>query len=124
MLTGAELLAKLKELGDLPRSELVRGCGYVSLSKNVRQRLKFNAFYAALLEAKGLTFRADPKRRGTRGRKLTYCTKVHFNGNLLVGCAYTAQLDVKPGDEFEIRLGKNQIRLVPVGGIADDEDAC
>jgi hypothetical protein len=44
-----------------------------------------------------------------------------FNGNLLVGKAYTAQLDLKPGDEFEIKLGRKQIRLVPVGG-ADEEE--
>jgi hypothetical protein len=40
---------------------------------------------------------------------------VQFNGNLLVGKAYTALLDLKPGDEFEIKLGRKQIRLVPVG---------
>jgi hypothetical protein len=30
-------------------------------------------------------------------------------------------LDLKPGDEFEIKLAKKQIRLVPVGA-ADTED--
>ena len=30
-------------------------------------------------------------------------------------------LDLKPGDEFEIKLGKKQIRLVPVGGSDDEE---
>ncbi|MCU0529967.1 MAG: AbrB family transcriptional regulator, partial [Cyanobium sp. Prado107] len=29
MLTGSELLAKVKELGDASKSELVRECGYV-----------------------------------------------------------------------------------------------
>ena len=29
MLKGAELLAKVKELGNAPKSELVRACGYV-----------------------------------------------------------------------------------------------
>jgi hypothetical protein len=29
-------------------------------------------------------------------------------------------IDLKPGDEFQIKLGRKQIRLVPVGG--DDED--
>jgi hypothetical protein len=32
-----------------------------------------------------------------------------------VGKAYTVQMGLKPGDEFEIKLGKKQIRLVPVG---------
>ena len=30
MLTGSELLAKVKELGDVSKSDLVRACGYVS----------------------------------------------------------------------------------------------
>jgi len=30
-------------------------------------------------------------------------------------------LDLKPGDEFEIKLGRKQIRLIPAGS-ADDED--
>ena len=34
---------------------------------------------------------------------MSYTTKVQGNGNLLVGKAYTAMLDLKPGDEFEIK---------------------
>ena len=45
---------------------------------------------------------------------------VQGNGNLLIGKAYTAMLDLQPGDEFEIKLGRKQIRLAPLG--ADDED--
>ena len=58
---------------------------------------------------------------GKGGRKLSYTTKIQFNGNLLVGKAYTAMLDLKPGDEFEIKLGRKQIKLVPIGG-ADEEE--
>ncbi len=47
--------------------------------------------------------------------------KVQGNGNLLVGMAYTGLLDLKPGDEFEIKLGKKQIRLIPSGG-SDNRD--
>ena len=39
----------------------------------------------------------------------------------MIGKAYTAMLDLKPGDEFEIKLGKKQIRLVPVGSSDDEE---
>lgn len=121
MLSGAELLAKVKELGDASKSDLVRSCGYVSTKKDGSERLNFTAFYEALLEAKGLSFTA-PKGRGRGGRNLSYSTRVQFNGNLMVGKAYTALLDLKPGDEFEIKLGKKQIRLVPVGGAAEDEE--
>jgi hypothetical protein len=119
MLTGAELLAKVKEMGDASKSDLVRACGYVTTRKDGAERLNFTAFYEALLQAKGMDFSGAP-RSGKAGRKLSYTTKVQFNGNLMVGRAYTAMLDLKPGDEFEIKLGRKQIRLVPLG--AEDEE--
>jgi hypothetical protein len=122
MLTGAELLAKVKELGDVSKSELVRGCGYVSTKKVGGERLNFTAFYEALLEAKGLSLSdGGGKGGGKGGRKLSYVATVQGNGNLLVGKAYTAMLDLQPGDEFEIKLGRKQIRLVPAGGSDDEE---
>ena len=121
MLTGAELLSKVKELGDASKSELVRECGYVSSKKDGSERLNFTAFYEALLEAKGVTLGENGNGKGPGGRKLSFVATVQGNGNLLVGKAYTAQLGLDPGDEFEIKLGKKQIRLVPVGG-ADEEE--
>jgi len=119
-LTGADLLAKVKELGDASKSELVRAAGYLSTKKDGSERLNFTAFYEALLEAKGVSV-GHGSGKGKAGRSLGFITKIQFNGNLMVGKAYTALLDLKPGDEFEIKLGKKQIRLVPVGG-ADEED--
>jgi hypothetical protein len=121
MFTGPELLAKVKELGDVSKSELVRECGYVSTKKDGSERLNFTAFYEALLGAKGVSLGADSVGRGKAGRSLSYVATVQGNGNLLVGKAYTAVLDLLPGDEFEIKLGKKQIRLVPVGGSDDEE---
>jgi hypothetical protein len=123
MLTGTELLAKVKEIGDASKSDLVRGCGYVSSKKDGSERLNFTAFYEALLEAKGVSLGEGGGKTpgGKGGRKLSYVATVQGNGNLLVGKAYTALLDLKPGDEFEIKLGRKQIRLVPAG-ISDDED--
>ena len=123
MFTGPELLAKVKELGDVSKSELVRECGYLSTKKDGSERLNFTAFYEALLNAKGVNLGTDSAGRGTGkgGRSLSYTTKIQFNGNLMVGKAYTAVLDLKPGDEFEIKLGKKQIRLVPVGSSDDEE---
>jgi len=121
MFTGPELLAKVKELGDVSKSELVRECGYLSTKKDGTERLNFTAFYEALLGAKGVSLGTDSAGRGKAGRSLSYVATVQGNGNLLVGKAYTAVLDLKPGDEFEIKLGKKQIRLVPVGGSDDEE---
>lgn len=93
MLTGADLLAKVKELGDAAKSDLVRGCGYVSTKKDGTERLNFTAFYEALLEAKGMSLGTGAGGgRGKAGRSLSYVAKVQFNGNLLVGKAYTAPL--------------------------------
>ena len=39
----------------------------------------------------------------------------------LIGKAYTAMLELNPGDEFEIKLGRKQIRLIPVGGTDEEE---
>jgi hypothetical protein len=115
MITGSELLAKVKELGEVSKSELVRECGYVSTKKDGGERLNFTAFYEALLGAKGVNLGADTAGRGKGGRSLSFVTKIQFNGNLMVGKAYTALLDLKPGDEFEIKLGKKQIQLIPLG---------
>ena len=114
MLTGPDLLAKVKELGDVSKSDLVRSCGYVSSKKDGSERLNFTAFYEALLEAKGLSLGAGGGGKG--GRKLSYVATVQGNGNLLVGKAYTALLGLQPGDEFEIKLGRKQIKLIPAGG--------
>ncbi|WP_094556419.1 AbrB family transcriptional regulator [Synechococcus sp. 1G10] len=118
-LTGSELLAKVKELGAASKSDLVRAAGYVNSKKNGSERLNFTAFFEALLEAKGVSLGDGGKGQG--GRSLSYTTKIQFNGNLMVGKAYTALLDLKPGDEFEIKLGKKQIRLIPVGASDDEE---
>ena len=114
MLTGSDLLAKVKELGDVSKSDLVRACGYVSTKKSGGERLNFTAFYEALLEAKGVNLGdSGAAGIGKGGRKLSYIATVQGNGNLLIGKAYTALLDLKAGDEFEIKLGKKQIRLLP-----------
>ena len=121
-LTGSELLAKVKEQGDASKSDLVRAAGYVSTKKDGSERLNFTAFYEALLEAKGVSLgEGNGNGKGKAGRSLSYVASVQGNGNLLVGKAYTAMLDLRPGDEFEIKLGRKQIRLVPAGG-GDEEE--
>jgi hypothetical protein len=122
VLTGSDLLAKVKELTDASKSELVRECGYVSTKKDGSERLNFTAFYEALLEAKGMSLGDGGKGGSKPGRDLSYMAKVHFNGNLMIGKAYTDQLGLKPGDEFEIKLGRKQITLAPINGAEDGEN--
>lgn len=123
MLTGSELLATVKSMDHCSKSELVRACGYVSIKADGSERLNFTAFYEALLEAKGMSV-GMPVRSGkaTRGRRLSYTTKVQFNGNLMIGKAYTAMLDFKPGDEFQIKLGRKQIVLSAINVSSSDSE--
>ena len=122
MLTGTDLLTKVKELGDVSKTEMATACGYTSKKKDGSDRVNFTAFYEALLNAKGIELGGGSAGIGKGGRKLSYVATVQGNGNLLIGKAYTAMLDLKPGDEFEIKLGRKQIRLVPVGGTDEDEE--
>ena len=122
MLTGSELLNKVKDLGDVSKSDLVKACGYVSEKKDGGERLNFTAFYEALLEAKGVNLASGGAAIGKGGRKLSYTAKVQGNGNLLIGKAYTAMLELNPGDEFQIKLGKKAIRLIPAGEQEEGEE--
>jgi hypothetical protein len=115
-LTGQELLAKLKELDGASKSEVVRAAGYVGAKKDGSERLNYTAFCEAVLEAKGTSFGVKDKGvTSPSGRALGFIAKVQFNGNLLIGKAYTALLDLAPGDEFKISLGKTgRITLIPL----------
>ena len=120
-LTGPDLLAKVKEQGDASKSDLVRAAGFVSTKKDGSERLNFTAFYEALMEAKGVCLGdGGGNGKGRAGRSLSYVATVQGNGNLLVGKAYTALLDLNPGDEFEIKLGRKQIQLIPLGAAEEE----
>ncbi len=41
---------------------------------------------------------------------------MHKNGSIVIGESYTKEMGVKPGDEFEIRLGYKHIRLIQLDG--------
>ena len=122
MITGAELLAKVKSLEDASKSDMARACGYVSTKKDGGERINFTSFYEALLNAKGVELGGGGAAGiGKGGRKLSYKAVVQGNGNLLIGKAYTAMLDLQVGDEFTIKLSKKKgVTLVPVG--SEDEE--
>ena len=115
MLVGKELLDKARALSNRPEDEIARGCGYVGPSGRVLRK----SFYRALVEAKGYKLPSSSGRsgnRGARGRQAEFRTRVHGNGNLLVGHAYTKKLGLVPGQEFRIELRRDSkaIWLVPL----------
>ncbi len=116
MLVGKELLEKSKLLSKQSEDEIARGCGYVGPSGRVLRK----SFYRALVEAKGYTLRnkgsGKSGYRTSRGRQAEFKTKVHGNGNLLIGHAYTKKLGLEPGKEYKIDLKKDSktILLTPL----------
>ena len=76
MLTGPDLLAKVKELGSVSKADLVRGCGYGSIKTDGSELLDFDAFkkahHQAMRAAKGggASFPVEAVSRREKARKL------------------------------------------------------
>ncbi len=114
-LTGEALLKKVKELEHLSKEDKAKACGYYTLTKDGVQRVSIMKFSNALLEAVGIEMDGKQNGNGGRsGRNASYRIKVQANGNLLIGAAYTKRMELKPGDEFEISLGRKHIHLKQV----------
>ncbi|MFH7025934.1 MAG: AbrB family transcriptional regulator [Heteroscytonema crispum UTEX LB 1556] len=112
-LTGKALLAKVKELSNLPRRERAKQCGYYTVTKNNQVRVNLTDFYDALLSARGIPLSPEAPKDG-RGREPTYRVSVHQNGQIVIGATYTKAMGLKSGDEFEIKLGYKHIHLIQV----------
>ncbi|MDF5720985.1 MAG: AbrB family transcriptional regulator [Rhizonema sp. PD37] len=112
-LTGKSLLAKVKELSNLPRRERAKQCGYYTVTKNNQVRVNLTDFYDALLSARGIPLSPEAPKDG-RGREPTYRVSVHQNGQIVIGATYTKAMNLNPGDEFEIKLGYKHIHLIQV----------
>ena len=114
-LTGKALLQKVKELSHLPRRETAKRCGYYTVTKNDQTRVNLTDFYDSVLAAKGVPLDPEGTKDG-RGREPTYRVSVHKNGQIVIGATYTQAMVLKPGDEFEIKLGYKHIHLKQVDG--------
>jgi hypothetical protein len=109
-LTGKALLQKIKS-SNLPKRELAKECGYYTVTKEGQTRANLGDFYDAVLAAKGIALEPEATGDG-RGREATYRVSVHKNGQIVIGNAYTEEMGLQPGDEFEIKLGYKHIRLI------------
>ncbi|MDZ7968053.1 MULTISPECIES: AbrB family transcriptional regulator [unclassified Nostoc] len=117
-LLGEELLKKVKELENESKEDKAKKCGYYTVTKNGIERVNMMKFLNALIDAEGIQLDSTPSANGRGGRSASYRISVQSNGNLLIGSAYTKQMNLQPGDEFLITLGKKHIRLRQV----DPED--
>lgn len=109
-LTGKAILQKIKS-SSLSKRELAKECGFYSVTKEGETRANLADFYDAVLAAKGIALESKTAKDG-RGREATYRVSVHQNGQIVVGSAYTELMGLKPGDEFEIKLGYKHIHLI------------
>jgi len=119
MLEGKALLDKARSLSNRPEDQIARACGYVGPSG----RLLKKSFYRALVEAKGYRLPSQAGSSGgggSKGRQAEFRTRVHGNGNLLIGQAYTRRMGLEPGQEFRIEIHQETgaIWLLPLEGEA------
>lgn len=123
MLEGKALLEKARALSNRPEDEIARACGYVGPSGRVLKK----SFYRALVTAKGYRLPSQSSATsiaGSKGRQAEFRTRVHGNGNLLIGQAYTRRLGLEPGQEFRIELHRESgsIWLLPLDSQHDLTD--
>lgn len=112
-LEGKELLDKARSLSNRPEDQIARACGYVGPSGRVLKK----SFYRALVAAKGYALPSSSVANSiSRGRHADFRTRVHGNGNLLIGQAYTRRMGLEPGQEFRIELHREtgSIWLLPL----------
>ncbi|UBF24728.1 AbrB family transcriptional regulator [Kovacikia minuta CCNUW1] len=121
-LTGEALLKKVKELENYSKEQKARECGYYTVTKNGVERVNMMKFLNALIDAEGIELDGKQAVNGRGGRSASYRISVQSNGNLLIGAAYTKQMDLRPGDEFEISLGRKHIHLKQLDQNEEDEE--
>ena len=113
LLEGKALLDKARSLSNRPEDQIARACGYVGPSG----RLLKKSFYRALVLAKGYKLPQGVRESGVgKGRQADFRTRVHGNGNILIGQAYTRRMGLVPGQEFRIELHAEtgSISLLPL----------
>lgn len=121
-LVGQDLLDKIKDLGDLTKEQKAKECGYYTTTKSGVERVNLMKYMNALLDAEDIQLDSRNTGNGRGGRSASYRITVQSNGNLLIGSAYTKKMDLKPGDEFIISLGRKHIHLKQLGSEDEDEE--
>lgn len=121
-LTGQALVDKVRQLENHSKEDKAKACGYYTETKNGVKRVNMMKFLNALIDAEGIELDScSPNGKGKGGRSASYRISVQNNYNLLIGAAYTKQMGLEPGTEFEIILGRKHIKLEQIG-FADEED--
>jgi hypothetical protein len=103
MLKGAELLAKIQEMGAASKTDIAIACGYVATKKDGSQRVLFTQYYEAIIEAKGVDLGTPSANAGPRkGKPLGWNVAVSKTGVIPISAGYSALLGVEFGDRVSI----------------------
>jgi AbrB-like transcriptional regulator len=114
-LQGEALLERVRELEDLSKEEKALECGYYRLNNNGSKRVSLVRFMNALVDAEGIDLDGHcPDEFTRRERTASFRIRVQTNGILSISSVYTKKLNLNPGDEFELELGRNHIKLIQV----------
>jgi hypothetical protein len=111
MLTGKELLAKVKETSGASKVTQAKACGYVRTVRSGEnegaEATDVHGFLSALAEAHGISFG-----NGTRGFKSNGLLKVNGSGQVIVGPAYLKKLGIAPGSVVAVEAMEEAGELV------------
>ncbi len=108
-LTGAELKAKVAELGQAPDNELALACGY----ENAAGRANIAQFKAALLEAHDIL--KPPAETPKRGRGLGFEVTVGTKGQIVLSGGYSKLISVEPGQAVRVQHVGNSLVIHAAG---------
>lgn len=108
MLTGSELLAKVKELGQAPRDQIAIACGYARKDG----KPDYISFFEALNAAHGLPLTpATVTRKPRAGKPLSWNVAVAKSGMIPISAGYSNLLGLAAGDRVEIKHDGDSIVL-------------
>jgi len=108
-LTGAELKAKVAELGQAPENELAIACGYI----NAAGRANIAQFKAALLEAHDIL--KPPAETPKRGRGLGFEVTIGTKGQMVLSGGYGELIGLAPGHKASVQHVGNSLVIHPTG---------
>lgn len=108
MLTGKGLLEFVQQSEGTNDRVVAEKAGYVRMTKTGKRQIMLRRFYNEILRAQGMT----PVGRSP-GQQVKNRTTVHRSGVILLGKVYSYRFGLRPGDELDIVIEDDYIKLVP-----------
>lgn len=112
-LVGEQLLAAVRQLQEMGanQDQVLDATGYSTIDEEQKTRRYSQAFFSALAEAQGFSFKSVRQPGSKPGRQPSYQASVQPNGSSVVGKVYWAELGANPGDRFSISVDEDKRTL-------------